>query len=185
MLFRSGLTNETERLSSLWSLSQSAGWAIPHANICFVSERHNVCKLENGRIHCENGPAISYPDGFSIYAIHGVRVPQDVVTEPEKQTLKVIEAEGNAEVKRIRIERYGWPKYLHESGAKIVHQRRNDRDAQVERLYRMTDGTQRFECIDPSTGRRYALGCPREIADCQQAQNWMSHGLDVFAIHRS
>jgi hypothetical protein len=49
----------------------------------------------------------------------------------------------------------------------------------------MSNGQQRFVCVDPSTGRRYALGVPREITNCEEAQRWMSHDLDRFAIHRS
>lgn len=176
---------ETEKLNGLWWLAKNAGWAVPHTNICFVSERHNVCKLENGRIHCDNGPAIAYPDGFSIYAIHGVAVPENVVMSPKSQTIQEIESESNSEVQRIRIERFGWEKYLNGVHAVIVEQRINDRDCQAERLYRMANGQQRFVCIDPSTGRQYALGVPREITNCESAQQWMSHGLDRFAIHRS
>jgi hypothetical protein len=104
---------------------------------------------------------------------------------PDNQSIKEIESESNAEIKRIRIDRFGWEKYLHGVGAKIIEGRRNDRDAQVERLFQLNDGTQRFVCIDPSTGRRYALGVPREIKTCEQAQNFLSSGLDRFAIHRS
>jgi hypothetical protein len=179
------LKSETEKLNGLWNFAKSSGWAIPHANICLVSERHNICHCEEGRIHCDNGPAIAYPDGFSVFAIHGVRVPENIVIEPEKQTLEEIESEKNSEIKRIRIERYGWEKYLNQSGAKIVDQRINERDLQTERLFQSKDGMVRFICVDPSTGRRYSLGVPREIKTCEQAQNWMSHGLDRFAIHRS
>jgi len=179
------LKSETEKLNGLWNFAKNSGWAITHANICFISERHNICHCEEGRIHCENGPAIAYPDGFSVFAIHGVRVSEKIVIEPEKQTIGEIEGEQNTEIKRIRIERYGWEKYLNQSGAKIVDQRINERDLQTERLFQSKDGIVRFICIDPSTGRRYSLGVPREIKTCEQAQNWMSHGLDRFAIHRS
>jgi len=177
--------NVTEPLEGLCELAVNSGWAIPYEDICFVAERHSICQLENGRIHSDTGPAIAYPDGFEIYAIHGVLVPGEVVLQPESQTIQQIEGESNEEVRRIRIERFGWEKYLVASHALIVNQRINDRDSQTERLYRMANGSQRFVCIDPSTGRRYALGVPKEITTCEQAQNWMSHGLDPFAIHRS
>jgi hypothetical protein len=117
--------------------------------------------------------------------IHGVIVNRQIVMAPETQTLEQIAKESNEEVRRIRIDRFGWERYLHATKAQLLEQRRNDRDAQVERLYRLGDGSQRFVCVDPSTGRRYALGVPREVTTCDQAQNWMSHGLDRFAIHRS
>ena len=75
-----GLISQTEKLSGLWELCQSAGWAYPYEGVCFICERHNVCKVNDaGLIHCENGPAIAYPDGFEIYAFNGVRLPKDWV----------------------------------------------------------------------------------------------------------
>jgi hypothetical protein len=85
----------------------------------------------------------------------------------------------------VLIERFGWEHWLQEEKAKIQHTRFNERDGQWERLYRLDDGQQRVVLTDPSTGRRYALGCPAEIATCEEAQNFFSHGLDKLAIHRS
>lgn len=74
-----GLVEETDKLSGLWELAQSAGWALPHQNICWVSERPNILHRDDrGRLHCDTGPAVAYPDGWAIYAAHGVRVPGDV-----------------------------------------------------------------------------------------------------------
>jgi len=151
-----------------------------------VSERHNILNRDDrGRLHCTDGPALAYPDGWSIWAVNGVRVPEHVITSPKSQTLKDITGEENEEVRRVRIERFGWIRFLKESGAKAIHKRRNDRDAQKEELYQLSDGTQRFVCVDPSTGRKYALGVPRDVKTCEQAQNWMSMGLDLYATHRS
>ena len=71
-----GLTEQTEKLSGLWMLAKSAGWALPHQNICWVSERHNILERdERGRLHSMSGPACAYPDGWGIYAVHGVPRP--------------------------------------------------------------------------------------------------------------
>jgi hypothetical protein len=71
-----GLTEETAELSGSWELAQSAGWVLPHQNICWVAERHNILARDyTGRLHCETGPACAYPDGWEIYARHGVRAP--------------------------------------------------------------------------------------------------------------
>ena len=135
--------------------------------------------------HNDDGPSHLWSDGFAIWTVHGVAVDQQIVMEPATQTIHQIENEQNAEVKRIRIERYGWERYLSQAGAKVVDQRHNDRDAQDERLYILSDGGKRFQCVDPSTGRRYVFGVPSDISSCEQAQTWISHGLDRHAIHRS
>jgi hypothetical protein len=77
------LTSQTARLSGLCELAQSAGWALPHENICWVSERHHLlARDDRGRLHALDGPACAYPDGWAIYAVHGVRVPGYVIERP-------------------------------------------------------------------------------------------------------
>ena len=134
-----GLTDQTGRLPGLWELAQSAGWALPHQNICWVSERHHILSCDDrGRLHCETGPACGYPDGWAIYAVHGVRVPRYVIEEPAKIDVARIGAETNAEVRRVMIERYrhgegvsGSAAYVRDSGAK-----RLDHDERFGTLWR-------------------------------------------------
>jgi hypothetical protein len=49
-------------------------------------------------------------------------VPAFVVVKPEWITLKHIETEDNAEVRRVMIERYGTARYIKDSGAEVVHE---------------------------------------------------------------
>jgi hypothetical protein len=74
------------------------------------------------RLHNEHGPAVAYLDGFSIYAIHGVRVPADIVEHPENITIQQIDGESNAEIKRLMIDRYGMERFLTDGNAKKIHQ---------------------------------------------------------------
>ena len=117
-----GLVQETKKLSGLWKIAESAGWALPHENICWVSERHNVLKLDDkGRPHCLSGPAIAYPDGWEIYAVNGVRVPEYVVKYPQEISVEKIHETNNVEVRRVMVERYGPGRYLQDAGATAVH----------------------------------------------------------------
>lgn len=145
------------------------------------------------RLHCDDGPAA--PNEIAnLYFIHGVMVPADVVLCPEKLSIKDIEAESNQEVRRIMIERCagrdarpddGWLKYIQESGAEVVDHRFSERDQQRECLFVMRDGRKLVVVTDPSTARRYTLGVPREVATCEQAQGFLSHGLDKLCIGRT
>ena len=44
-----GLADETEPLVGLFELAKSAGWALPHRDICWVSERHDIVQLNAAR----------------------------------------------------------------------------------------------------------------------------------------
>jgi hypothetical protein len=101
------LTDQTAKLSGLWELAQSAGWAVPHRYICWVSERHHfLTRDDRGRLHSLTGPACAYPDGWAIHAVHGVRVPAFVVERPAEISVQKIDAEKNVEVRRVMIDRY-------------------------------------------------------------------------------
>jgi hypothetical protein len=108
-----GLVKQTEELEGLWLLCQNAGWTLPHKNVCWVSERHNILRRDDrGRLHCENGPALAYPDGWCIYAWHGVRVPERIIMRPETIIPNEIAGEGNAEIRRVMLEKFGREKFL-------------------------------------------------------------------------
>jgi len=119
-----GLKKQTEKLVGLIDLAKSAGGASPHKNICLVSERHCVLNRdEHGRLHSIEDAACMYPDGWAIYAIHGVRIPEYVVKFPEKITIELIEIEENSEIKRVMIDQYDRDfigRYLQDSGAKLI-----------------------------------------------------------------
>ena len=118
-----GLESETQKLKGLWLLAQSAGWAIPYRNVCWVSERHDILlRDERGMLHNLIGPAVMYPDGWAIYAVHGVRVPSDIIEKPDMLTKERILGEENAEVRRVMIEKVGNDKFLEMIDAKPIHE---------------------------------------------------------------
>ena len=164
----------------------NAGWCWYHDHVAAISDRPQHLKFnESGQGHCEDGPAFLWRDGWAIWLINGIAVNEQIVMRPESQSISQIKSEENEEIRRIRIERFGWDRFIRESGANLRNKRFNERDHQWEELYMLDDGTQRILLRDPSTGRKYALGVPAEIDTCESAQSWMSHGLDKFAIHRS
>jgi hypothetical protein len=80
-------------------------------------------KPDSHRLHCADGPAIAFEDGWGVYAIHGVRIPfkqRHIVERPETITVEEIETEQNAEIRRVLIDRYGPARYVADSGAQIV-----------------------------------------------------------------
>jgi len=108
-------------LSGMMKISQSCGWWIPYENVAFVSERHSVLNRdEQGRLHSETCPALSYPGDWNIYAIHGVRVPEYIILRPEEITIGKIDGEENTEIRRVMIERYGMDRYLLDGNAKEI-----------------------------------------------------------------
>jgi hypothetical protein len=113
---------------------ESACWWWPHKEFVIVSERPVAIHREltdpavkrgwgSHRLHSDTGPAVAFRDGWGVWAVHGVRVPQFVVEQPDKITPAMIDAEENAEVRRVMIQRYpgGQVKWLIDAKATVVH----------------------------------------------------------------
>jgi hypothetical protein len=108
------------------------GVRVMHEKFCIVADRPEYIKtIPRGKnsvgddvqqLHCLNGPAKRYRDGWSIYAVHGVRVPAQIIEAPETITAEQIQAERNAEVRRVMIDRFGAARYLRAIGAEVVHE---------------------------------------------------------------
>jgi len=141
-------------VSCLLELAQSAGWWLPYKHICWVSERPQSLHVDTrGRLHNEDGPALAYPDGFSIYAAHGVRLPEYVIERPQEITPEKIKHENNAEIRRMMLAKYGESRYLEAIGAQAIHQ---DGYGQLFRVEFWGDEPLAMvRYIDPSTGRIY------------------------------
>jgi hypothetical protein len=116
-----GLTEETEKVQGLHEMALSSGWWLPLSDICYLSERSHILNRDSvGRLHCEDGPALSFQDGYSIYSWHGVTVSKEIIMFPGAITVQDIDKEINSEIQRVMIERMGMGEYLTKSGAQIV-----------------------------------------------------------------
>ena len=145
---------------------------LPYKEICIVAAPPIYCEWsDNGEINSVDRAAVEYADGFKIYAIEGYRVPEQVVLNPSSQTIEEINNEDNEEIKRIRIERYSWDKYLTESNASVVDFWTSP-NGYLESL--MKCGDYKILCTyDPSTGRPYSLEVNEDCNTCEDAQEYL------------
>jgi len=72
------------------------------------------------RLHCEDGPAIAYRDGWAVYAWHGLRIPSDFVEKRSEITVDRIRSERNAEFRRVLSDLYGRERFLRDIGAMLT-----------------------------------------------------------------
>ena len=128
-------------------------WLFPE--VAFVVDRPAFLKLDgDGALHSDMGPAVRFRDGEELQAVHGVAVPDHIFERPESITIEDIDSQGNAEVRRVMIDRMGTQRYLELAGARKVH----EDEAGV--LWRRGSTTERYM---PSRGR-HLLSFTRAIA---------------------
>jgi hypothetical protein len=109
-------------LAGLARVARSAGWWWPYERVVILTERPTGLHRDNlGRLHHGDGPALSYPDGWGLHAWRGMPIPAEVAAQLPHLTVEQIQAETNAEVRRVMLEHFGFERYLRESGAKEVH----------------------------------------------------------------
>jgi hypothetical protein len=117
-----GAFDDAPELAGLAGVARNAGWWWPYANVAILTARPVAVHRDNfGRLHHGDGPALSYPDGFGLYAWRGMPIPAAVVAELATLTVERIRAETNAEIRRVMLEHFGYDRYLRESHATEVH----------------------------------------------------------------
>lgn len=156
-----------------------------HEEFCMISDRPEMLKVDDqNRPHCEDGPFCRWRDGSALYSYHGVRVPGWIIESPERITLKDINAEDNAEVKRVMIEKYGVIQYMNDMGAVEIHSDRDtkgrralyemNREGMVLKMVKLENSTREKD----GTRKPYFFRVPPEVNSCAEAVAWM-YGVDV------
>jgi hypothetical protein len=142
MFFRNecGLVEETEDVMGIVAVTNECGWCYLYDECAVICDRYeSVYRDEVGRLHSEDGPAVKYRDGFSLYFWHGTQVPDYVIERPEEITLEDIMNESNQEVRRVKIGQFGIENLINSGEVKLI-----DEDPEFGELYH----TKNFKDID-------------------------------------
>jgi hypothetical protein len=104
-----------------WKGTSELGLIYPFDDVCLVSEKPVEIHRKGQVLHNENGPAVKYAGGFSLYMLNGVRVKEEYVTTPwNKLDCTLIAKEQNAEVRRELVRKIGIERIVKELGAKVL-----------------------------------------------------------------
>ncbi len=174
-----GLQDQTDFLRAQYALAGAAGWWLPHRHTCWVSERpRQIVWDEGGALHSASGPALVYPDGWSLYAWRGTLVPGEWIDRPETLTPKLAVTHPNVGQRRAACEILGWEKVISQLGASTLQQ---DEDPSIGELVEVDIpeiGRERFLRVVCGTGRRFALPVPPRMTTALEANAW-TYGLEA------
>lgn len=167
-------------------VAKSSGWWWAFDKAIVLTERPvELHRDQQNRLHNPNGPAISYPDGWGVYAWHGTRVPKGLI-DPGWDALTAMR-ESNTEIRRCAVERYaekeGWLKIVNDLKCKHLDGPVDDpgNPGQTLSLYRlekvyeepvnlllMTNGTVERD----RTRREFGETVPVNVTDAISAAAW-------------
>ena len=167
-----------EKLNGLMDLASHGGWLNMYEDIVVFQDRSEHIKFDDqNRLHCENGPAILYRDGYGVYAWHGVRIPSEWITNKGELTAKTALTWVNMEQRRAACEIVGWAKVLRELNARVIE---SDEDPMIGTLLEVDIpdiGKENFLKVLCGTGREFAIPVPPNMKTALEANAW-TYGLD-------
>jgi hypothetical protein len=166
-----GIKFEVQEKYDWYQKTSEVGFIYPLDKICIISDRPESIKMKNGVLHCDNAPAIRYTDGFSIWCLNGVSVPQEIIeTSAEKLNPELIVKEQNAEVRREIVRKIGIDRVCQKLGARVL-----DKQGDYE-LIDINLGENRYrpylKMKNPSIGVFHIEGVATECKTVQEALKW-------------
>jgi len=194
---------ESKELDIFEKIVENSGWISHYDTVIFICDRLTSISYETPvnfeadnppRLHAEKDAAITYRDGFKLYVIEGVQVPEDVVTK--EQTSDMVLKEENDEIRRIRLNRYpgGLARFLEDIKAEKVEMDFHEFNG-MRVLYKVEirGALQQWLLVaDPSTSRSYFMEVPSVIEEedlsfdtigdnkidtCEKADKWLAAGI--------
>lgn len=136
-------------------------------NMCFVVKPPTtIIKNEAGRLHNPQGPAVVFPDGYSLYFINGRNMPAWIWEQRDKITKDQFLKERNAEIRGAMYAVLGQKRVFDLIGADEVCRRSANNETYI--LYRTKEriGEKHWQWVGvtcPSTATQYLLGVPDTV----------------------
>lgn len=164
---------DCDKLKPLMELAKVCGWWIPFDKFVILEDR--PCRIlfdDRNRLHCEDGAAVEFRDGFAVYSWHGTKIPCEWITHKENLTPKIALRWENIEQRRCACEIIGWDKILKKLSAKTIDK---DIDSQIGELVEVTlpdIGRERFLRVSCGTGRMFAIPVPSSVNTALEANAW-------------
>jgi hypothetical protein len=124
----------------------------PLHGYCIFSERFSQVHMKDGKLHCDGGPSVEYPDGTRVWTLNGITVPQWLAETPEEEIdcfefTKII----NAEVRREFLRKVGVEIFCEKMGSEVI-----DKDDDYELHLIDLGGTTKkwpyLKMLNPSVG---------------------------------
>ena len=162
----------------------SCGWVWWHENVLVISDRPELIRRDDqGRLHCEDGPAIAYRDGWVLHAWRGAVVPAEWIESPRSLAPSIALKWENIEQRRAACEILGWDKIIKSLKPKVINTNPDPMIGELLEVDLPDSGKERFLRVRCATGRVFALPVPPNMETALEA-NASTYGVDPETYSR-
>ena len=170
--------NVEENYEWLMKLGQ-IGLFYPLPDKAYITDRTSHIGINSdGVLHEEARAAVEYRDGFKVFALHGVRVPEWLVMTPVSQLsgdmLTSRKELKNAEIRREFVRKIGIERCLSQLGWQVI----DKKDDYELGTVNVIDNTPRkyLKMLNPSVGVWHLEAVHPDCNTVQDAINWRAYG---------
>lgn len=167
-----------EKLVPLMDLATCCGWVLPYREYAILQDRPVAIHREDEQLHCDGGAAIEYSDGFSIYCLHGVRVPEWLAVTPmEELDPARLPKIDNAQVRAEFVRKVGIDRVIHKLSKGVI-----DKEGNYE-LHDLDLGDEEYrpylKMLNPSVPDIWHVeGVAPECRTVAEALKWRNSGIE-------
>jgi hypothetical protein len=158
-------------------MTLDAGLIYPLEHVCIVGNQpSNLARNANG-LHCDGGAAIEYLDGWKMWSLNGVTVPQWLAETPYRDIDCAEFAKlDNVEVRREFVRKVGVERVVQQIGATVLDKCGDYELLEVD-LKGDTGKWPYLKMRNPSIGVWHLECVSKECKTVQQAINFRASGL--------
>jgi len=171
---------------------------VKHDKVIYC-DRPEIAKFDDqGRLHCEDGPAIQYREGTWFSCISGVPVPIKYIETPaDDLKLDEVLKERNDAVRMAVIKKFGFARLLATARNRIVLEAEGNSLIEFKlgstapyeyiRALRLKwqdkTGAKETMLPVPRLATQFGEDCPENVNDCEQVRRWtLGWPKDAIAI---
>lgn len=109
-------------LDATFTLAEECCCVWPAEKVLFVCCKPKSLHVEHMQLHHDEKPAIEWPDGFAIYALHGVNIPEHLFRARHQMPIEEIVQEHNIAVRSALLNSINAERLVTELGGNLIHE---------------------------------------------------------------
>jgi hypothetical protein len=164
-------------MARLAELQRTCGWWAPHERFVVCSDGPRRIRLDaEGRLHAEDGPAVTLAREFPLYFWHGTRVRQEWIEREGTLEPSALLGWSDRAERLAAVQIFGWAKLLEHHPYRVID---SHPDPQIGTLFDCdlpAGGPARFLRVRCGTGREFVLSVPMDVRTAREANAW-TYGL--------